>query len=118
MDAPGLSDEVTAFLGCPTPPEWLAAAEQQIDVLLLDHANCEMKAASTALGFIYRYPQDRELVTRMSRLAREELRRVRVALGQGGLELLDLLLGDEGGRGRDLLAVADDEDLLAAQQRW
>jgi tRNA-(ms[2]io[6]A)-hydroxylase len=33
-----------------------------------------MKAASTALGFIYRYPTDRELVTQMSRLAREELR--------------------------------------------
>ena len=42
--------------------------------LLLDHANCELKAASTALGFIYRYPERSELADRMSRLAREELR--------------------------------------------
>jgi tRNA 2-(methylsulfanyl)-N6-isopentenyladenosine37 hydroxylase len=42
--------------------------------LLLDHANCELKAASTALGFLYRYPDRTELAKRMSRLAREELR--------------------------------------------
>jgi tRNA-(ms[2]io[6]A)-hydroxylase len=42
--------------------------------LLLDHANCELKAASTALGFLYRYPERTALAQRMSRLAREELR--------------------------------------------
>ena len=42
--------------------------------LLLDHANCELKAASTALGFLYRYPERTGLAQRMSRLAREELR--------------------------------------------
>jgi tRNA-(ms[2]io[6]A)-hydroxylase len=41
---------------------------------LLDHANCELKAASTALGFLYRYPDRTGLAQRMSRLAREELR--------------------------------------------
>jgi tRNA-(ms[2]io[6]A)-hydroxylase len=44
------------------------------DELLLDHANCELKAASTALAFIYRYPARTALVQRMSRIAREELR--------------------------------------------
>ena len=63
-----------SILDCPTPATWLIAARQNLDTLLTDHANCEMKAASTALGFIYRYPTDRELVTQMSRLAREELR--------------------------------------------
>jgi tRNA-(ms[2]io[6]A)-hydroxylase len=42
--------------------------------MLIDHANCELKAASTALGFLYRYPDRAALVQRMSRLAREELR--------------------------------------------
>ena len=42
--------------------------------MLLDHANCELKAASTALGFLYRYPERTALAQRMSRLAREELR--------------------------------------------
>jgi tRNA-(ms[2]io[6]A)-hydroxylase len=42
--------------------------------MLLDHANCELKAASTALGFLYRYPDRTALAQRMSKLAREELR--------------------------------------------
>ena len=29
---------------------------KRVPELLLDHANCELKAASTALGFLYRYP--------------------------------------------------------------
>lgn len=46
----------------------------RIPEMLLDHANCELKAASTALGFLYRYPDRAALVQRMSKLAREELR--------------------------------------------
>jgi tRNA 2-(methylsulfanyl)-N6-isopentenyladenosine37 hydroxylase len=42
--------------------------------LLLDHANCEKKATSTALALMFAYPEDFELASRMSRLAREELR--------------------------------------------
>src|SRR5690606_17134405 len=43
-------------------------------VLLVDHANCEKKAASTALSLMFAYPEDRKLTGVMSRLAREELR--------------------------------------------
>ncbi len=67
-------DNITAFLDTETPEEWLAEACGQLPVMLLDHANCELKAASTALGFLYRYPDRSELAQRMSRLAREELR--------------------------------------------
>ncbi len=66
--------EVTAFLGAATPPEWVSEALKQPDILLLDHANCELKAASTALSLMFRYPRHSKLVYRMSRLAREELR--------------------------------------------
>ena len=44
------------------------------DVLLIDHANCEKKAASTALALMFAYAEDLELTDKMSRLAREELR--------------------------------------------
>ncbi|MEO1036935.1 MAG: tRNA isopentenyl-2-thiomethyl-A-37 hydroxylase MiaE [Pseudomonadota bacterium] len=63
-----------AFLRTPTPTAWCEHAVRHLDVLLLDHANCEMKAAQTALSLIYRYPQHGELSQKMSRLAREELR--------------------------------------------
>jgi tRNA-(ms[2]io[6]A)-hydroxylase len=42
--------------------------------LLIDHANCEKKAASTALSLMFAYAEDLELAGKMSRLAREELR--------------------------------------------
>jgi tRNA-(ms[2]io[6]A)-hydroxylase len=62
------------FVACPTPAAWLRAAVADIDTLLVDHAHCERKAASTALAMIHRYPDDPELLDRLSRLAREELR--------------------------------------------
>lgn len=65
---------VVNVLGTPTPQAWLDVACARIPQLLLDHANCELKAASTALGFLYRYPDLTSLAQRMSRLAREELR--------------------------------------------
>lgn len=66
--------EITAFLDVATPAAWIDEALERIPELLLDHANCELKAASTALGFLYRYPEHDALADRMSRLAREELR--------------------------------------------
>lgn len=65
---------IAAFFDTPTPEAWLAEAKGRVPELLLDHANCELKAASTALGFLYRYPERTALAQRMSRLAREELR--------------------------------------------
>jgi tRNA-(ms[2]io[6]A)-hydroxylase len=69
-----LPGNIAAFFDTPTPEEWIHEAGERLPELLLDHANCELKAASTALGFIYRYPERAALVRRMSRLAREELR--------------------------------------------
>ena len=69
-----LPGNIAAFIDSPTPDAWLEEAVSRLPELLLDHANCELKAASTALGFIYRYPERPALAKRMSRLAREELR--------------------------------------------
>ncbi len=70
----GIPTAIEDFLQVATPEAWLAAAANRLPELLLDHANCELKAASSALGIIYRYPERDNLVWRMSRLAREELR--------------------------------------------
>ena len=67
-------ENISAFLDSATPDEWLDVAAGRLPEMLLDHANCELKAASTALGFLYRYPERTALAQRMSRLAREELR--------------------------------------------
>jgi tRNA-(ms[2]io[6]A)-hydroxylase len=72
--AVALPDGIGAFLDTRTPAAWLEQAQDRLPELLHDHANCELKAASTALGFIYRYPERARLAHRMSRLAREELR--------------------------------------------
>jgi tRNA-(ms[2]io[6]A)-hydroxylase len=65
---------IMAFLPCATPVAWIEQALEQPDVLLIDHANCEKKAASTALNLLYRYVEYPSLLRKLSRLAREELR--------------------------------------------
>ncbi|HBD23833.1 MAG TPA: tRNA-(ms[2]io[6]A)-hydroxylase [Oceanospirillaceae bacterium] len=65
--------ELTAFLGSSTPQAWVTEALVQQDILLIDHAHCEKKAASTAMQLMFRYPEKSTLLTKMSRLAREEL---------------------------------------------
>ena len=70
----GLLEPINQFLGCETASSWVEMALQNIDILLIDHAHCEKKAASTALSLIFRYPDQSALLQKMSRLAREELR--------------------------------------------
>ncbi len=67
---------ILEFLLCPTPASWLehAAKPEQQAVLLIDHANCEKKAAFTAMSLIHKVPDDFDLLNKMSKLAREELR--------------------------------------------
>jgi tRNA-(ms[2]io[6]A)-hydroxylase len=60
-------------LAAPTDPSWAARAREHLPEILLDHAHCEKKAASTALSLIFRYPERPALVVPLSRLAREEL---------------------------------------------
>ncbi len=63
-----------SILAAPTGEPWLAAAVAGWRGLLIDHANCEKKAASSALALIFAYPEDRALCAALARLAREELR--------------------------------------------
>ncbi len=61
------------LLGVRTPEAWLEQATTEHTILLIDHANCEKKAASTALNLLYRYIDRSELLHKLSQLAREEL---------------------------------------------
>lgn len=81
MGAQGNVDAVRAFLACATPPAWVERALERIDTLLVDHANCEKKAASTALNLMYRYVEHDALLRALSRLAREELRHFEQVIG-------------------------------------
>lgn len=62
------------ILAARTGDDWIEAACAQWRTLLIDHANCEKKAASSALSLMFAYPEDAPLAAAVSRLAREELR--------------------------------------------
>jgi tRNA 2-(methylsulfanyl)-N6-isopentenyladenosine37 hydroxylase len=63
-----------SILRAPTTAKWVCAACERWPELLVDHANCEKKAASTALALIFAYPEEHSLSLPLARLAREELR--------------------------------------------
>ena len=61
------------WLAAPTSADWLEQAIARPDLVLIDHAHCERKAAGVALQLMFRYPGDGELGAALSALAREEL---------------------------------------------
>lgn len=77
-------------LRVPTDPSWAQEVVKDLDAVLVDHAHCEMKAASNALSLVMRHPGDLSLVRALTDLAREELdhfRRVTAFLERRGLQL-------------------------------
>lgn len=64
---------VCQFLPCPTPTRWVEEAIKDIPLLLQDHANCEKKAAGTAMNLLFRYNDKQELQVLLSQLVREEM---------------------------------------------
>lgn len=68
-----LVQPIRDFLAVPTPDAWIDWALDNETLLLIDHAHCEKKAASTALSMMYRYVDYPEFLNRLSKLAREEL---------------------------------------------
>ncbi|HNA19956.1 MAG TPA: tRNA isopentenyl-2-thiomethyl-A-37 hydroxylase MiaE, partial [Agitococcus sp.] len=61
------------FLGCTTPQAWIDAMLQDIPLMLQDHANCEKKAAGTAVNLLFRYNDKLPIQEQLAQLAREEL---------------------------------------------
>jgi tRNA-(ms[2]io[6]A)-hydroxylase len=60
-------------LKLPTDPRWVNIVEKNIDEILIDHAYCEQKAASTAISLIVSFPEYTDLVQEMVTLVREEM---------------------------------------------
>ena len=61
------------WLAAPSSAAWLDQAIAQPELVLIDHAHCERKAAGVALQLMFRYQSDEELAGALSPLAREEL---------------------------------------------
>jgi tRNA-(ms[2]io[6]A)-hydroxylase len=59
---------------------WLQHVDQHLDELLIDHAHCERKAASTAMTLMNAYTENRELCREMTRIVEEELEHFHLVL--------------------------------------
>lgn len=68
-----LMQPVKAFLGCETPKAWLDEALNNLELLMQDHANCEKKAAGTAMNLMFRYSFFTDLQVKLAQLVREEM---------------------------------------------
>lgn len=65
---------INEFLACETPDAWLQEALRHPEIMLVDHANCEIKAAATAMQLISKCKDKPDLLNKLSRLVREEMR--------------------------------------------
>ncbi|MEL6604383.1 MAG: tRNA-(ms[2]io[6]A)-hydroxylase [Cyanobacteria bacterium J06614_10] len=61
------------FLKSATSQAWVEMAIANLDTILLDHAQCERKAAGTAIQIMSRYPSSAALVRELTAIAQEEL---------------------------------------------
>jgi len=68
------------WLVAPSSASWLEQAKARPDLVLIDHAHCERKAAGVALQLMFRYPSDAGLGAALSPLAREELEHFELVL--------------------------------------
>lgn len=59
-------------LQLPTDPRWVNIAEKNIEEILVDHAYCEQKAATSGISLIVKYPDKTRLVEEMTDLVAEE----------------------------------------------
>ena len=108
QDAPENPTARVKWLAAPSSSSWLEQANACPDLVLIDHAHCERKAAGVALQLMFRYPSDEALGAALSPLAREELEHFELVLGL--LQRRDIAL-------RPLPAPAYGATLTAAVRR-
>lgn len=103
------------ILKAATPVAWARHAAHHWQQLLVDHANCEKKAASTALALMFAYPEDLALCQALARLAREELRhfeQVQKLMQRLGVPVLRLSPGRYAGALRARLSTVEPQRKL------
>jgi tRNA-(ms[2]io[6]A)-hydroxylase len=59
-------------LELPTDPRWVNIAEKNIEDILVDHAYCEQKAASSCISLIVSYPEKERVVEVLTPVVAEE----------------------------------------------
>lgn len=69
------------FLGARTSTSWLNAAMENLPLIIQDHANCEKKAAGTAMNLIFRYEFQQDIQKKLAQLIREEMLHYEQVLG-------------------------------------
>ena len=69
------------FLGARTTQDWVDAALADLPLIIQDHANCEKKAAGTAMNLIFRYEFSYDLQRKLAQLIREEMLHYEQVLG-------------------------------------
>ena len=108
-------------LHAPTPARWLPQVAAHLDLLLVDHAHCEKKAAGVAMNLLFAYVEHADLTRAMTEIVAEELdhfHQVRAILDRRGIrfyklppshygpKLHELVSKDEPQRAVDRLLVA------------
>jgi tRNA-(ms[2]io[6]A)-hydroxylase len=108
-------------LHCSTPDRWFSQVRGHVDLLLIDHAHCEKKAAGTAMNLLFAYVENGDLCRAMTEIVAEELdhfHQVRAILDRRNIPfrklppsaygrlLNDLVRKQEPGRAVDRLLVA------------
>ena len=94
-------------LQMPTPQRWLAQVEQRLDLLLIDHAHCEKKAAGVAMNLLFSYVEHAELTKAMTEIVQEELdhfHQVRLILDRRGIRFYKLSPSSYGAKLHELVS--------------
>jgi tRNA-(ms[2]io[6]A)-hydroxylase len=63
-----------------SPDRWLSQVDQNLNAVLIDHAHCEQKAASTAMHVMFEYVENEELRQQMTEIITEELEHFHLVL--------------------------------------
>ncbi len=104
-----------------TGERWLRQVDEHLDVILIDHAHCEKKAAGTAMNLMFAYVENLDLCRQMTEIVTEELEHFHMVIAlleardirfrrlkpsAYGRELNDLVRKQEPQRAIDRLLVA------------
>ncbi len=76
-----MKELTTLGLQLPTDPRWVEIAEKDIEDILVDHAYCEQKAASSCISLIVQFPEKSKLVNTLTPVVSEEWSHFEMVLG-------------------------------------
>jgi len=99
-------------LHAPTPERWLTQVEPHLDLLLIDHAHCEKKAAGVAMNLLFSYVEQAELTRAMTEIVAEELdhfHQVRAIIDRRGIRFRKLSPSQYGAKLHELVSKQEPE---------